>query len=457
MQEHNSSSASLAQRIAALPEAAKRELLLSLKPAEAEALKHEWRFWARPKQLAPDGDWRTWLLLAGRGFGKTRCLVEWANWRIETGAKLINVVGATALDVSKVLVEGPSGFLASAPPWNRPIYQPSRSRLKWQNGAVANLFSAEEPDRLRGPQCDTAIADELAAWKYPEAWDQLQFGLRLGTDPRVAVATTPRPTPLIKSLLADSTTAVTRGTTYENKANLAPQFLEAIVKRYEGTRLGRQELDGEVIDDAPGALWKRDQIELHRQPNPPQMARVVVAVDPSVSATSESAETGIVVAGLGVDGHGYLLSDESLKQPTPEQWGSQAIVAYRKFQADRIVGEVNNGGDLVESNVRAIDKSVPFKQVRASRGKAVRAEPIASFGEQGRLHHVGIFPVLEDQLCQWEPGVSTWSPNRLDALVWAFTELMLGGDLWHSPDWSYLSDLQKVAPKPFSLDAVEKW
>lgn len=457
MPEPISSTDSLAQRIAQLPESKKREILLSLKPAEAEALNHEWRFWARPKQLAPDGDWRTWLLLAGRGFGKTRCLVEWVNYRIECGARLINVVGATALDVSKVLVEGPSGFLACSPPWNRPSYQPSRSRLKWSNGAIANLFSAEEPDRLRGPQCDTAIADELAAWKYPESWDQLQFGLRLGKDPRVAVATTPRPTPLIKTLLADSTTVVTRGTTYENKSNLAPQFLEAIVKRYEGTRLGRQELDGEVIDDAPGALWKRERIDAHRQPSPPHMARIVVAVDPSVSASSEAAETGIVVAGLGVDGHGYVLSDESLKQPTPEQWGSQAIAAYRKFQADRIVGEVNNGGDLVESNVRSIDKTIPFKQVRASRGKAVRAEPIASFDEQGRLHHTGIFPILEDQLCQWEPGVSTWSPNRLDALVWAITELMLEGDIWQSPDWTYLSNLQAVAPKPFNLDAVEKW
>jgi phage terminase large subunit-like protein len=379
------------------------------------------------------------------------------NSRVESKqSKLINIVGATASDVSKVLVQGPSGFLASAPPWNRPQYRPSRSELRWPNGAVANLFSAEEPDRLRGPQCDTAIADELAAWRYPEAWDQLQFGLRLGRDPRVAVATTPRPTPIIKTLIADPTTEITRGTTYENKANLAAQFLETIVKRYEGTRLGRQELDGEVLEDAPGALWKRDQVDINRRTEVPPMARIVVAVDPSVSASAESAETGIIAAGLGIDGHGYVLSDDSLKQPTPEQWGSQSVISYRKSQADRVVGEVNNGGDLVESNVRAIDKAIPFKQVRASRGKAVRAEPIASLAEQGRIHHVGIFPILEDQLCQWEPGVSTWSPNRLDAYVWAFTELMLGGDLWQSPDWNYLSELGRVAPKPLDLESL-KW
>lgn len=435
-----------------MDQAERLALLASLSEQEAKTLQHEWRFWARPKQLAPEGDWRTWLILAGRGFGKTRCLVEWVNSRVESGkSKLINIVGATASDVSKVLVEGPSGFLACSPPWNRPVYRSQRADLRWPNGAVANLFSAEEPDRLRGPQCDTAIADELAAWKYPEAWDQLQFGLRLGDDPRVAVATTPRPTPIIKQLVADPTTRITRGTTYENKTNLAPQFLDAIVKRYEGTRLGRQELDGEVLEDAPGALWKRDQVDLHRVTTPPQMARIVIAVDPSVSAKSEAAETGIIGAGLGVDGHGYVLSDESLKQPTPEQWGSQSVVAYRKLQADRVVGEVNNGGDLVESNVRAIDKNIPFKQVRASRGKAVRAEPIASLAEQGRIHHVGLHPVLEDQLCQWEPGVSTWSPNRLDAYVWAFTELMLGGDMWLSPDWTYLDELAAAAPRPLEF------
>lgn len=446
---------SLASQLAALPQEQKLAALQSLSPEEILAVRHDWRFWARPKQLAPGGQWVTWLILAGRGFGKTRTVVEWALERIERGlAKRLNIVAATAADARDVLVEGESGFLNAAPEWLRPRYEPSKRRLTWENyDARATLFTADEPDRLRGPQCDTAIADELAAWRYPEAWDQLRFGLRLGNDPRVAVATTPRPTPIIKALVKDSlverpTVVVTRGSTHENRANLAPAFLREILSKYEGTRLGRQEIDAEILEDAPGALWKREQVEEHRRIIAPAYTRIVVAIDPSVSATAEAAETGIVVAGLGTDGHGYVLADDSVKQPTPEQWGAQGVTSYRKFQADRVVGEVNNGGDLVESNLRAIDKGVPFKQVRASRGKAIRAEPVASLAEQGRIHHLGTFPILEDQLCQWEPGVSTWSPNRLDAYVWAFTELMLGGDMWHAPDWTYLKELEEAGPPP---------
>jgi phage terminase large subunit-like protein len=267
------------------------------------------------------------------------------------------------------------------------------------------------------------------------------MGLRLGENPRAVITTTPKPITLLKDMLRDSQlnpeqkeplVYVTRGTTYENRGNLAPKFLAVILRKYEGTRLGRQELDAEMLDDAPGALWQRTQIDADRVTKVPELVRIVIAIDPSVSSDSDEAETGIIAAGLGTDGHGYILGDGSMIKPTPEQWAMSAITLFNTNHADRVIGEVNNGGDLVEANVAAVAKSltppqrIPFKQVRASRGKQVRAEPISSFYEQHRVHHVGSFPLLEDQLCQWEPGVSTWSPNRLDALVWALTELMFG-------------------------------
>lgn len=333
----------------------------------------------------------------------------------------------TAGDVRDVIVEGESGILAISPPWFRPDYQPSKRRLVWPNGAIATTYSADEPNSLRGPQHDFAWCDELAAWKYPDAWDQLQFGLRLGHDPRCIVTTTPRPTPIIKALIADKTTALTTGSTYENKANLARAFVEQIVKKYEGTRLGRQELHAEILDDAPGALWKRAQVDDLRvgAEDLPPLVRIVVAIDPSVSADAADAATGIVVCALGDDGHGYAITDGSLEKPTPEQWARQAVKLYNDHDADRIIAEVNNGGDLVEANVRTVDPRVSYKAVRATRGKEIRAEPIAALVEQGRIHHVGYMPELEDELCQWEPGDP--SPNRLDAYVWGFTELMLGG------------------------------
>lgn len=328
-----------------------------------------------------------------------------------------------------MLVEGESGILAISPPWFRPDYQPSKRRLVWPNGAIATTYSADEPNSLRGPQHDFAWADELAAWQYPDAWDQLQFGLRLGNDPRCVVTTTPRPTPIIKALIKDSTTAVTTGSTYENKANLARAFVEQIVKKYEGTRLGRQELYAEILDDAPGALWKRGRIDDLRITDPstlPEMVRIVIAIDPSVSADNADAATGMVACGLGTDGHGYALEDGSLEKPTPEQWARRAVQLYNDHDADRILAEVNNGGDLVEANIRTVDPKISYKEVRATRGKEIRAEPIAALVEQGRIHHVGNLAQLEDELCSWEPGIGK-SPNRLDAYVWGFTELMLGG------------------------------
>lgn len=366
-----------------------------------------------------------WLVMAGRGFGKTRIGAEWVIERQATGKyRRFALVGETAADTRDVMIEGESGILTIAPPWNRPIYEPSKRRLTWPNGAIATTYSGEKPDQLRGPQHDAAWADEVAKWRYAQdAWDNLEFGLRLGPDPRVVGTTTPRPIKLIRDLLADSLTAVTTGSSYENAANLAPSFIQRIIGKYEGTRLGRQELYAEMLEDTPGALWRRDMLESGRAVKHPDLVRIVVGVDPSVSDNEESAETGIIAAGLGTDGHGYILDDVSL-HGSPDTWARSAVTAYWKFHADRLVGEVNNGGDMVEHTIRTVDKTVAYKAVHASRGKLTRAEPIAALYEQGKIHHVGMFATLEDQLCTWTPGQK--SPDRMDALVWALTELMLG-------------------------------
>ena len=406
-------------------------------PDDARYLLYDWTFWARPKQLPPAWNWRIFLVLAGRGFGKTRAITEWARKQAnEMAGSRGALVAATAADARDVLVEGESGILAVSPEWFKPIYEPSKRRLTWPNGTVATIFSADEPDRLRGPQHHWALCDELAAWRYDRyAWDMLMMGLRLGDDPRCVVATTPRPTPLIRELIADESVALTRGSTYENRGNLAPAFFEQILKKYEGTRLGRQELLAELLLDVPGALWTREILEKHRKRTYPPLMRVVVAIDPAASASDASSETGIIVAGVDNNGQGYVLDDLTLKG-TPAQWGETAVLAFDHYQADRIVGETNNGGDMVEHVVRTAaeklhrdgkraSKEVSFKQVRASRGKHTRAEPVAALDEQGRIHHIGMFAQLEDQLCTWVPGED--SPDRLDARVWAFTELMLDG------------------------------
>lgn len=415
-----------------LPAEQRNKLLAELSDQEVLALLYDWPFWARPNQLPPPGDWRVWLVLAGRGFGKTRTGAEWLRDQVQNrGRGRLALVAPTAADARDVMVEGESGILAISPPWFRPVYEPSKRRLTWPNGAIATTYSADEPDRLRGPQHDGAWADELAAWKYPDAWDMLMFGLRLGTDPRVVATTTPKPVRLIRELLASETTAVSRGSTYENAANLAPAFLQQIVTKYKGTRLGRQELDGEVLDDVPGALWTRKALDDLRRPAAPELVRVVVAIDPAVTSGEDSDETGIVVAGRGVDGHGYVLRDLSCRM-SPDGWARRAVVAFQDHRADRIVAEVNNGGDLVEQVVRTVDRSVPYKAVHASRGKRVRAEPIAALYEQGKVHHVGGLPDLEDQMCSFLPEGGDKSPDRVDALVWALTELLLGGGA--SPD-----------------------
>jgi len=427
--------------LASLPEAF-RDKFASLRPVEARALLYDWRFWARPHQLPPHRDWRVWLLLAGRGFGKTRTGAELIRARaVGLEARRLALIAPTAGDARDVMVEGESGILAISPPWERPRYEPSKRRLTWPNGAVATLFSADEPERLRGPQHDGAWCDELASWRYPEAWDMLMFGLRLGTDPRVVVTTTPRPTRLLRELIADPTVAVTRGSTYENRANLASAFLGQIVRKYEGTRLGRQELEAEILEDVPGALWNRGVIEAARAYTVPTLLRVVVAIDPAVSSNNGSDETGIIVAGKDEAGRGWLLADASGRyQPT--EWAKAAISAYHAHNADRIVAEVNNGGDMVEATLRMIEPNAPFAAVHASRGKVTRAEPVAALYEQGRVHHLGTFPQLEDQMCAFTRGLignvearSTGnSPDRVDALVWALTDLlvepMAGGGIY---------------------------
>lgn len=413
-------------------------MLKEMAPTEQEerALEYLWEFWARPKQLAPPGDWRHFLILAGRGFGKTRAITEWARRKAETmpGSRGA-IVSPTAADARDIVVEGESGILAVCPPWSKPLYEPSKRRITWPNGTMATLYTADEPDRLRGPQHHWAISDELAAWRYVEdAWANLMFGLRLGDAPQNAIATTPRPIPIIRRLLKDPAVVVVRGSTYENRSNLAQAFFDGIISHYEGTRLGRQELNAEILDDMPGALWTRDTLEESRVRTHRLLTRIVVAVDPAATARASSDETGIVIAGVGQDGHGYVLSDVTMKG-SPAAWGELVVKAFDRYEADRVVAETNNGGDMVEHVIRTAARDlhsqgkrttsvVAFKQVRASRGKHTRAEPVAALYEQKRVHHVGMFALLEDQLCSWVPGDD--SPDRLDALVWAITELMLG-------------------------------
>lgn len=422
--------AELRSLLASVPVEKRGELLAELPPEVIQKLRWEWRFMAREKQLAPEGAWDTWLVTAGRGFGKTRLASEWAIEKARTGSVRLALVGTTAADCRDVMVEGESGILTCSPPWFRPTYEPSKRRLTWPNGAVATTYSAEEPDSLRGPQHHYAWCDELAKWKYVgETYDQLQFGLRLGDRPQCLITTTPRPIALIKELVRrgrdenDPTVVLTTGSTYENRSNLAPAFLKAIEDRYAGTRLGRQELEAELLEDVEGALWKLSQIEgLRVRPTDlPPMKRVVVAVDPSGTAAGD--ECGIVVAGLGHDGLGYVLSDHSA-QASPAEWAAIAVRAYHDHEADRVIAEANFGGDMVENTIRAVDRSVSYRKVTASRGKLLRAEPVAALYEQQRVRHAGAYPELETEMTSWTPGEA--SPNRLDALVWAITELMLG-------------------------------
>lgn len=405
----------------------RRKLKTDLTDEESAALLYEWQRWARPSQLPPKADWLVWLLLAGRGFGKSRTGAEWCRAQAEAfpGSRGA-LIGPTAADVRDVMVEGESGILACSPPWLRPTYEPSKRRLTWPNGSMATTYSADEPERLRGPQHGWAWCDELASWRYPEAWDMLQFGLRLGTNPRIVVTTTPKPTRLIRDLLRRSDCHVTRGSTYDNRSNLAKPFLDAIVKKYEGTRLGRQELYAEVLDDVPGALWSRRCLDDYRVAKAPELSRIVVAIDPPATSNEDSNEAGIVVAGVADNSMAYVLEDWS-QRATPEEWARKAVAAYRKWDADCLVAECNQGGEMVEQVIKSV-ADVPVKLVRATKGKYVRAEPASALYEQGRVHHVGVLPILEEQMTSFTPERAAdrsdgFSPDRVDALVWAITEL----------------------------------
>lgn len=440
------SRSSLASSLGQLTPTERIKILKQLGPGAVTALRNAWRFWGRPEQFAPGSagaaidrtDWSFWLLLAGRGFGKTRAGAEFA---IEKARALPGshgaLVAATADDARKVMLSsglekstGASGILAVSPPDFAPVFEPSKRTITWPNGSVGTIYSAEEPDRLRGPQHSWAWIDEVATWqKEAAAWDQLLFGLRLGDRPQACITTTPRPIRIIRELLANPRTVVTRGSTHDNATNLPPQFLAAITARYEGTRLGRQEIYAEILDDVPGALWQRARIDELRVTTHPDLRRIIVAVDPSGGHAEDNDEQGIIVAGLGIDGHSYVLADRSCKL-SPDGWGRRAVLAYGEFNADRLVFEQNYGGAMcqhvVATAARSLEVRVASKMVNASRGKVVRAEPVAALYEQGKVHHVGQFDALEDEQCAFSPLGFDGSPNRVDALVWALTELMLG-------------------------------
>jgi phage terminase large subunit-like protein len=394
---------------------------------------------ARDDQLSPERgpvDWTIWLMTGGRGAGKTRAGAEWVRglaladgWVTRTPVGRIALVGETLADAREVMIEGPSGLMALHKRGERPSWSTSRRRLEWPNGAVAHVFSSEDPDSLRGPQFGAAWADELGKWRHPqETWDMLQFGLRLGAQPRELITTTPRPIPLLKKLMSDPRVAHSRAGTKANAQNLAPSFLNAVVGRYAGTRLGRQELDGVMVEERPDALWTRDGLEAARIDVAPPLSRIVVAVDPPASSSKRADACGIVAAGIAGNA-AYVLADKTASGLKPREWAATAVALYRRLQADALVVEVNQGGEMAASVLHEVDASVPVTSVRATRGKYLRAEPVSVLYAQGRVRHVGAFPALEDELCDFGPGglSSGRSPDRLDALVWAVTHLLLSG------------------------------
>jgi len=409
------------------------ELARWLSDDAAERLGQDWDFLARPAQLAPAGDWRIWLMMAGRGFGKTRAGAEWVRAIAEGDPEArIALVGATLGEARSVMVEGASGVLAVAPWWARPAYAPALRTLTWPNGAQARLFGAAEPESLRGPQFSHGWADEIGKWPGGQAaWDNMMMAMRLGRDPRVVATTTPRPVPLVRALVAreGEDVVLSRGRTADNAAHLAAGFVDDVTRLYGGTRLGRQELDGELIEEAEGALWTRAALEACRVRHVPgALARVVVAVDPPATAGGDAC--GIVVVALGGDGRGYVIADASVTGCSPEGWARAVAQAAQGHGADRVVAEANNGGDMVASVLRAAQEALPLRLVHASRGKAARAEPVAALYEAGRVAHRGAFPELEDQMCGLLAGGAYVgpgrSPDRADALVWGLSELMLG-------------------------------
>jgi phage terminase large subunit-like protein len=433
-----------AERLLKLPPADRKKVMRRLSDDEMEALLYDWKFWARPEQLPPAPEtYTTFGIVAGRGSGKTRAAAEMVREEVasERSGRLI-LIGANAADVRDVIIEGESGILEISPPWDKPKWEPSKRRLTWKNGATALCVGAHDPDAFRGPQSDFFWADEIAKWQYAqEAWDNAVFGNRLGKHPRRVFTTTPKPIKLVRSLLGrdvprdgetmgqrdPSIVLAPKMSTYDNLANLAASFVKDVFKKYQGTRLGRQELMGELLLDVPGALWTLDLIDVNRVsiehcPRQADFTRIVVALDPAVTSGEESNETGIIVVGKTWNDHFYVLRDRSGRH-TAFEWATIAVQEFLNQQADRIVAEVNNGGDLVGAQIRIVAPNVPYSDVHASRGKRTRGEPVAALYEQGRVHHVGAFDVLEDQMITWIPDAGEDSPDRADALVWGITEL----------------------------------
>ena len=409
----------------------KRKLFLeSLTSDELQAAVDDWNIWARADQLPSRLDFRLWILLGGRGAGKTRAGAEWVSQKVRHASEPLRValIGPTFAEARHVMAEGVSGLLNVARDDFRPRYESSKHQITWPDGSMAQLFSAEEPDSLRGPQFHYAWCDELAKWSKPRAtWDMLQFALRLGDKPQAVVTTTPRPLALLSELIQAEGTLLSRSRTKQNGANLAPDFLAAITASYGGTRLGRQELEGEILTDNPDALFSRSLIEAARCPQAPAMKRIVVAVDPPAGSGEKHNACGIIAAGLGVDGLVYVLDDFTIKARSPSGWAARAIALYHARKADALIAEANPGGDMVKSVLANMDASVPVRLVHATRGKHLRAEPVAALYEQGRVKHAGVFASLEDELCEFESIIASpgASPDRADALVWAVSELVL--------------------------------
>lgn len=426
--------------LASAPAEVQNKFLNELGTGELLALPFLFEFWAHAHQLPPEGDWRSWVCLGGRGAGKTRAGAEWVRSQVEGSKPLdpgrahrVALVAETLEQAREVMVFGESGILAVSPPDRRPTWIATRRMLEWPNGATAHCFSARDPERLRGPQFDAAWCDELAKWPDgAKAWDNLQFALRLGDAPRQCITTTPQNVPHLRDILAHESTVQTHAPTEANAAYLASTFLEEVERRYAGTRLGRQELDGVLLTDIDGALWTNEMVEAGRVEEAPTLDRIVVAVDPPVSEGGKADACGIVVVGAVTQGppqewKAYVLADASIQGASPTGWAKAALAALHEHDADRLVAEVNQGGALVETLLRQIDPSVPFKAVHASRGKAARAEPVAALYEQGRVHHLRGLGALEDEMCQMTHTGFTGkgSPDRTDALVWALTDLMI--------------------------------
>ena len=429
----------LGKKLLRLESEARREELELMDHEQRAYVRRSWRQWAHPGQVPPEGAWHTWLIMAGRGYGKTRAGAEWVREIAENDPTArIALVGASLGEARRVMVEGESGLLAISRPKNRPLYEPSKRELRWGTGAIATLYSAAEPESLRGPQHSHAWCDEIAKWeqaggKAEAAWDNLLLGLRLGDMPRTVATTTPRAVPLLKKLLGQGDVALTRGSTKDNLAHLPGGYFRSVLARFGRSLTGRQELDGELIEEIEGALWSRAMLEACREDSassPPR--RVVVGVDPPASVGGDAC--GIIVCAVGEDGLARVLADCSLRHPTPERWARAAAEAARQWQADRVIAEANQGGEMVRSVLRAADIdgswALPVTLVHATRGKVARAEPVAALYEAGRVRHCGAFPMLEDELCGLMAGGKYEgpgrSPDRADALVWAMTELMLG-------------------------------